>query len=343
MRVRLPLAAVMTLALGIAAAGGAALFLYLPQGKSAAAPVSVTVEPGDSATEVALALEEQGVAAPAWAISRAMRLLGVQRRIHAGEYRFETPLAPREVIRILGEGRIVPLKVTVPEGLDLHQTAALLAEAGVAGAGGLLAAFSSPEAIADLDPRATDLEGYLFPETYSFPRDYDPHKVAAELVGTFRERFVQVYGDEIAGAPLDLRELVTLASLVERETGRQDERARIAGVFVERLARHMRLQCDPTVIYALRRAGRWDGNIRRRDLAWDHPYNTYTRAGLPPGPIASPGLESLQAALRPERRGELFFVAGGDGGHVFSRTLAEHQRAVRRYLRSRRRGRPRGR
>ncbi|MDQ7006901.1 MAG: endolytic transglycosylase MltG [Acidobacteriota bacterium] len=336
MKVRLLPVAAVVVALAVVAAAGTALFLHLPQGEPGAAPVGITVEPGASAAEVARALEERGVVRPAWALSRAMRLLGVQHRIHAGEYRFEPPLAPSEVIRILGEGRIVPLRVTVPEGLDLHQTAALLAQAGVAGAGGLLAAFSSPAAIADLDPRATDLEGYLFPETYSFPRNYDPRKVAAELVGTFRKRFVEVYADEIAGASLDLRELVTLASLVERETARRDERSRIAGVFVERLARHMRLQCDPTVIYALRRAGRWDGDIRRRDLAWDHPYNTYTRAGLPPGPIASPGLESLQAALRPERRGELFFVAGGDGGHVFSRNLADHQRAVRRYLRWRR-------
>ncbi len=324
------------IATAAAAALAATLFLFLPQGEAGGAPVSVSVEPGASAAEVARALEEQGVAAPAWAIRRAMRLLGVEHRIHAGEYLFQPPLAPREVLGILERGRVVPLKVTVPEGLDLHQTAALLADAGVARLGGLLAAFSSPEAIADLDPRATDLEGYLFPETYSFQRDYSPEKVAAELVATFRRRFVEPHQAAVAAGPLDLREVVTLASLVERETGRSDERARIAGVFLLRLARHMRLQCDPTVIYALRRAGRWDGNIRRRDLSWDHPYNTYTRTGLPPGPIASPGLESLLAVLEPDRRGELFFVASGNGGHVFSRTLAEHPRAVRLYLASRR-------
>jgi UPF0755 protein len=198
-----------------------------------------------------------------------------------------------------------------------------------------LAAARDPSLIRDLDPAATDLEGYLFPDTYDLPGSGNRGALLVErMVQRFREVIVPLRV-ELAAQPLSLRELVTLASVVERETARPEERPRIAAVFHNRLARRMPLQTDPTVIYALRKAGRWDGNIRKKDLDIDSPYNTYRRPGLPPGPIASPGREAILAALHPAATRDLYFVSRNDGSHHFSQTLGEHERAVDRYQRSR--------
>jgi UPF0755 protein len=196
------------------------------------------------------------------------------------------------------------------------------------------------DAIASLDSDATDLEGYLFPDTYDIPLRDDP---AANLIDAMLARFRGVIAPlrpQLATSDLSLRELVTLASLVELETAQGSERPRIAAVFLNRLQRRMRLQTDPTVIYALRLRGGYDGNIRKRDLDIDSPYNTYRYAGLPPGPIASPGREALHAVLQPAAGDELYFVSRNDGTHHFSHTLREHERAVDRYQRRRRRPAP---
>ena len=191
-------------------------------------------------------------------------------------------------------------------------------------------------AIRDIDPEASDLEGYLFPDTYDVPLRDDP---ARSLVDAMLARFREVVAPlrpRLAATNLSLRELVTVASLVELETAQGSERPRIAAVFLNRLERRMLLQTDPTVIYALRMRGDYDGNIRKRDLDIDSPYNTYRYSGLPPGPIASPGREALQAVLHPAGGDELYFVSRNDGTHHFSRTLREHERAVDRYQRRRR-------
>ncbi len=329
-------ASTLVLLVVLAGAGSVALglriFLVSPQGESESAPVEFIVNEGESAKQVADALEGAGVVRPAWLFSRVLQFSGAQARLQAGEYRFERPLSPAEVMRLLETGQELSWPVTIREGLDLEETAELLSGKGLAPLDALLSAFRNPDLVADVDPEATDLEGYLYPETYRLPRQYPSEEIAEALVAAWRRDFAEKMADEIADSGLSPREIVTLASLVEKETGLAEERPRIAGVFLERLDRGMRLQCDPTVIYALKLEGRWDGNIRRRDLAWDHPYNTYTRRGLPPGPIASPGFDALKAVLEAERNGELFFVARGDGGHVFSKTLREHQRAVRTYL-----------
>ncbi len=188
-----------------------------------------------------------------------------------------------------------------------------------------------PARIADLDPDAPDLEGYLFPDTYRFARGTGEAAIVDELVATFRRR----YRDRLAGelAPGELRRLVTLASIVEKEARLDDERPLIAGVFANRLRRGMPLQADPTVIYALILLDRWDGNLRRPDLRIDSPYNTYRYPGLPPGPICSPGLASLEAAAAPADTPYLYFVSRNDGSHVFAATLAEHNRNVERWQR----------
>lgn len=331
--------------LGLIGVGGVAallaglwLFAWLqsPAGGADAEAVVVEIPPGSSARDAAAILDREGVVDRPWLFTRLMTLAGVHRQLKSGEYRFELPIAPIEVMRVLHEGRVVTLPITVPEGMNLWEVAAELAASGIAGEQALLDAFHDASFVADFDPQAGNLEGYLFPETYRFARGSEASSVARELVDEFRSRFLEPYSAAIDSSGRSVRELVTLASLVEKETGLAEERGRIAGVFAERLERGMLLQADPTVIYAMRLEGRWDGNIRRADLQADHPYNTYRRSGLPPGPIASPGLPALLAALEPERTGELYFVATGDGGHEFSETLSEHNRNVYRYQKRRR-------
>jgi len=339
-RGRLVLAGLVALAaLALALALAWAAWARTPVGRRGDPPATVRVQPGSSAREVARLLEEKGVVRPAWALTWWLRLGGAAGRIRAGEYRFDFPVAPADVVRRLLEGRTHLVRVTVPEGLTLFETADVLAGAGIAPRDELLAAFRDPAPVRSLDPVARDLEGYLFPETYRFEPGWPARRVAAEMVATFRRSFVEPHRREIEENELGLRGIVIVASLVEKETSRPEERPLVAAVYLRRLARGMRLQCDPTVIYAKKLAGRWDGRIHRRDLRWEHPYNTYVHAGLPPGPIASPGLASLVAVLHPRDEGYLYFVARGDGSHVFSRTFAEHLAAVRKYQKPRRRRR----
>jgi UPF0755 protein len=201
-----------------------------------------------------------------------------------------------------------------------------------------------PAPVADLDPAAPDLEGYLFPDTYAFARGVPEREVVAALVANFRRRWTAsvaplLAGARVAGAPSAPREVVTLAAIVEKEARLAEERPLIAGVYANRLARGIALYADPTVIYALKLRGTWDGNLRRPDLQLDSPYNTYRYPGLPPGPICSPGLASLAAAAAPADVPYLYFVGRNDGSHVFAETLAEHNRNVeewqRRYWRER--------
>lgn len=298
-----------------------------------AEPATIVVEPGDRASDVAETLAGAGLVHSELIFELLMRVTRADRRLQPGEYAFEGGERSLEILDRLVEGRVETIRVTVPEGLTLEETVEALARQGIGPPEALEEAFRDPSPIADIDPEAGNLEGYLFPETYRLRKPVLAESVAERMVQTFRERFFAVHRKEIAAGELDLREVVTLASLVEKETAIEEEKPRIAGVFAARLDRGMRLQCDPTIVYGLKLEDRWDGNIRRRDLSWPHPYNTYVHDGLPPGPIASPGLAALEAALSPERTGDLYFVARGDGAHAFSRTFAEHRRKVRRYQR----------
>ena len=194
-----------------------------------------------------------------------------------------------------------------------------------------LAAAANGELVRDIDPQARDLEGYLFPETYTLPRRATAEQLIARMVASFRKALTPDIESAATARGLTLRQLVTLASIVEKETGNQDERPLVAAVYSNRLHIGMGLQCDPTVIYALERAGRYDGNLRREDLQFDSPYNTYRYAGLPPGPIASPGRASLQSAASPAQASYLYFVSKNDGSHAFATTLEEHNRNVQQY------------
>jgi UPF0755 protein len=215
--------------------------------------------------------------------------------------------------------------------LTIAEMSKIFESHGFGTASSFVAAARDPAPVQAFDPDAKDLEGYTFPDTYSVPRRTN----AAALVRLMVERFDKVLTADLrqaaANRGLSVRQLVTLASIVEKETGQAAERPEVAAVYNNRLRIGMALQCDPTVIYALERAGKWDGNLRRDDLQFDSPYNTYRYPGLPPGPIAAPGKASLDAAAHPAEADYLYFVSRNDGSHAFARTLDEHNRNVQQY------------
>jgi UPF0755 protein len=253
------------------------------------------------------------------------------RRLKAGEYRFDRAMTPFEIIDTIARGDVYVISVTFPEGLTIAEMARIFESHGLGPAASFVRAAKDPAPIHDRDPAATDLEGYLFPETYALPRRTD----AAKLVRTMVARFDKVFTPELRQAAtarnLTVRQAVTLASIVEKETAKADERRLVAAVYITRLRIGMPLQCDPTVIFALAKAGRYDGNIHKDDLSFESPYNTYRHPGLPPGPIASPGRASLEAAVHPADADFLYFVSRNDGSHEFARTLEEHNRYVQKY------------
>ncbi len=296
------------------------------------------VGPGSTAGVIANRLEAARVIEDRRVFLHAVRRQDAGAHLQAGLYRFDGALSPNDVVARMVAGEVARHWVTLPEGLDIRDSAERLARAGLGDAGRLEDAFRDPvrarETIGDLDPDAEDLEGYLFPSTYDIRPGTRPAEIARLLVGRFREHWEGKRTERGAALGMTLREIATLASIIEKETGAPAERPRIAGVFRNRLDRGMRLQTDPTVLFAMRAAGDFGNNIRRRDLAIASPYNTYRTAGLPPGPISSFGLAALDAALYPEATDFLYFVSRNDGTHHFSRTLREHNRAVQRFQRN---------
>jgi UPF0755 protein len=291
----------------------------------------VEVPAGSGVGAIGRRLVEAGVVRNEAEFMLAMRLHGRGRTLKAGEYRFTGELRPAAVIDKLARGDVYLRPITIPEGLNMSEMADIVANHEVGTKEAFLRAASNPALIRSVDPAAEDLEGYLFPETYALPRS----DTAATLVEQMARRFLEVYDDglrkEAAARGLTTRTVVTLASLIEKETSRADERPLVSAVYQNRLRIGMPLQCDPTTIYALQRAGRWTGNLTRANLQFDSPYNTYRYPGLPPGPIAAPGRASIEAAIRPATVNYLYFVSRNDGSHVFSATLDEHNRHVRQF------------
>lgn len=257
----------------------------------------------------------------------------LRRPLQAGEYLFDDQLDSRQVFWKIDHGQIFVHVVTVPEGFTMFDIADELDHQGVCPRADFLAAAHNTAAIADIAPHARTLEGFLFPSTYEFTRQATCTQVAETMVHEFRTVWDEIDPAGTTAFPQSKtpEEIVTLASLVERETPQKDERPLVAGVFYNRLNIGDPLQCDPTVQYAIALEGRHEQNVKPADLLVDSPYNTYTHRGLPPGPIANPGKASLQAALAPAQTDYLYFVANDQGGHFFSRTLAEHNRNVARY------------
>ncbi len=291
--------------------------------------VIVEIGRGTSVRAVARDLAARGILRSPWPFLAGYRLSRPGRSIKAGEYEFVFPLSPREALETLIEGRVLLHPFTVPEGLTGREVDEIVRRLDFLGPGSFPAAFRDPAPIADWDPLAPDLEGYLFPETYRLPRGATPGELAAAMVSGFRRVFDEAARRRSAELGLSVREIVTLASLIEKETGLAEERPLVSAVFSNRLRRGMKLDCDPTVVYALARDGRYRGRLLLKDLEYPSPYNTYLRAGLPPGPICSPSRSSIEAALRPAAADYLYFVAKDGGGHSFSRTIQEHAAAVR--------------
>lgn len=335
------LAKLLAVAAGVALVAAVALFLWAraelerPYRGYSQAEQLFEVRPGAPATAILTDLQASGIISNA----KLARLFLVERMgdppLHAGEYRFDRPLTIPQVLDRLVRGDVVLHPVTVVEGLTLEETARHLADLGLGREELFLERMRDPSPIADLDPEANTLEGYLLPDTYSFARGTSEAEIVATLVRTFRRQFTAqveplMTGDEERA----LRDLVSLAAIVEKEAMLDEERPVIAGVYANRLVRGIGLYADPTVIYALKQAGTWDGNLRRDDLRFDSPYNTYVYPGLPPGPICSPGIASLIAAARPTETSYLYFVSRNDGSHVFAETLREHNRNVERWQRA---------
>ena len=238
-------------------------------------------------------------------------------------------MSPVAVIQKIARGDIYTQRITFPEGLTIPEMARVATNR--AGSDRPRASSRRPvtqSAIKDLDPQATDLEGYLFPETYSLPRGVPASRLVRQMVDRFLATYTEPLRQSAEAQGLTTRQVVTLASLVEKETAQAQEHPLVAAVYRNRLRIGMPMQADPTVIYALQKAGRYDGNIRREDLQFDSPYNTYRYPGLPPGPIAAPGKAALEAAVMPADAPYLYFVSRNDGTHVFAETLAQHNANV---------------
>jgi len=297
--------------------------------------VELIVPPGLSGREVLTMLHRNGLLESPLAGRLYLRYASEGRSVRFGHYLVPAGSRPADVLDRLLEGRVEMLSVTVVEGSDLEAVAAQMVAAGIGTPAEWSVVSGRVEWIDDLMGETTSLEGFFFPDTYQFAKGIDVETAARHLV----ERFRTVWMDERSRVPQqwgDPFDIVILASLVEAETAVPGERSRVAGVYHNRLRRGMLLQCDPTVVFALKRRGEWTGRLLRIHWGVDHPYNSYRYPGLPPGPINSPGRAAIRAAMTPEDHRYLYFVASPDGGHHFSQTLAEHNRAVERWQRSRR-------
>ena len=291
----------------------------------------VDIPPGVSSTAIGRRLVEAGVIETETVFRVALWWSGRVRILKAGEYRFDHPMGAIEVVEMVARGDTFARRITFPEGLTILEMAKLYESRGFGPAGDFTQAAADASQINDMDPAATDLEGYLFPDTYALPRRTPASRLIAQMVGRFRATYTDDLRSHAEERELTTREVVTLASLIEKETGAPDERPLVSAVYTNRLKIRMGLQADPTVVYALQKAGKYDGNIRREDLALDSPYNTYRYPGLPPGPIAGPGKASLEAAVSPAAVPYLYFVSRNDGTHAFAKTLTEHNANVRKF------------
>jgi UPF0755 protein len=341
-RMRILKILLLLIVLMVLGAGGTLYWAYQdlrrPQAHTASQEI-IVIDSGVGKKAIIQQLTAKGIIAHSWPVILYVAWRGDKEKLQAGDYRFESPITPLTVLAKLRQGLVVTAQFTVPEGYDKFDALARLVTTERGSQSDFQSLIESPELIADLDPAATDLEGYLFPDTYVYTRRYTPAQIVATMVRRFRSVWTPARQQRAVELGLTLRQVITLASLVEREAKQDDERALIAAVFHNRLKKGMRLDCDPTFIYAAKLANVWDHDVnnplhRRRASA----YNTYYTTGLPPGPIASPGVKSIDAALYPANVDYLYFVVNGTAGrHKFSVTEAEHQIAVAAYRQQQRR------
>jgi len=306
-------------------------YAVTPKDRSAESVVFV-VKSGEPLRKIASELQEKGIINNRHFFTLWGKVLGYSKKVKSGEYRVSASMPPVHILALLAKGAVITHTVTIPEGYTMVQIGKLLEKKGIVSSREFLRVCREPEVIRKYGLNEQSLEGYLYPDSYEFSRGLSAEKVVDTMLRRFWQ-MVEPYRDRMKEVGMSLHEVVTLASVVEKETGLASERPLIASVFLNRLKKHMRLESDPTVIYGIKD---FNGNLTRKDLARKTPYNTYVIKGLPPGPIANPGLESIRAVLYPADTQYLYFVSKNDGSHFFSATLAQHNRAVAKYQKHRR-------
>jgi UPF0755 protein len=316
-------AAILLIAVGMLLSIGFAHYLVSPSRPGG--PDQLFVVPqGTNLREVAEGLEAAGIISNHSLLLLWCRVAGCGADIKAGEYRLSSSMAPLAVLDMLNKGTVIAHSVTIPEGFTIRQIAAELDKKGLAEEEEFLAVATDPRMPGKYGLLSPSLEGYLYPDTYRFSKGQPVTAVIDVMVGRFLEKITPLK-PRMEASGMALEDIVTMASIVEKETGKGEERPLIASVFLNRLKKGMRLESDPTVIYGIKN---FDGNLTNKDLAHSGPYNTYVIRGLPPGPIASPGEAAIRAVLFPAQTDYLYFVSKNDGSHQFSKTLTEHNRAV---------------
>jgi UPF0755 protein len=319
------------LAIILAAAAWTAIDLYrfakTPAGPNTG-PVVFSIAQGESFTDLIERLQSAKLVTSVRRFKLLARFRGDDKRLKAGEYQLAENMTPLQVLDTLVHGKVFLHSLIIPEGLTVAQIAAETERMGLAAADRFVSLANDPETAKSFGLECQTLEGYLFPDTYHFPRNAGEKTIITTMVEHFKKQIPPQWFTRAGQLNLSLHEVITLASIIEKETGAPSERPLIASVFHNRLKKKMRLESDPTVIYGL---DHFDGNLTRRDLRKRTPYNTYVIRGLPPGPIANPGRAAIEAALHPAQTDYLFFVSKKDGRHYFSTNIADHNRAVRKY------------
>ncbi len=298
--------------------------------------VVINVEKGASVTSIARLLAAKNIISNYYYFRIYYKLFYNDAHFISGDYLFDRPITMKEVIEKLAEGKVLVFKITIKEGLIIKEIAETLGDQPniKIDADEIIRYTRSGRLIRDLDSKADDLEGYLFPDTYLLKGNMKPGEIVELMVNRLKEKFTDAMKWRARELKLSIRQVMTLASLIEKESANREERFLISSVFHNRLKEKMLLDCDPTIIYALKRENRYKGKLGWADLEYDSPYNTRKHRGLPPGPICNPGLDSIEAALYPENTNYLYFVAKDPHTHYFSETLDEHNRAVYRFIKS---------
>lgn len=288
----------------------------------------VVVAPGQRIPSISSNLEIQGIIRHKEKFRRYSRIKGYDKQIKAGEYALSADMSPGTILRTIVGGKVYQHRFTIPEGYTIQQITGVVEASELVTRSAFLGALSDGDLRDRLGVKASTFEGYLFPDTYYFPRGVSPEKIISTMVDRFRSVYTPAWRHRTELLGFSIHQVVTLASIIEKETGAPTERPLISSVFRNRIKKKMRLESDPTVIYGIKD---FNGNLTRKDLTTPTPYNTYTQRGLPPGPIANPGRDSIEAVLFPADTDFLFFVAKRDGTHQFSSNIGDHNRAVRKY------------
>ena len=299
------------------------------------ASIYIEIKPGTGTNNIAYILKKAGVIRSENGFILWSRITGKSRDLQAGEYELDPSNNVLKIVETLSSGKVKLWPVTIPEGLTINETARIIANAGFSNENDIITAASDKNILSRYKIKLDSAEGYLFPETYQFRKNATAERIVDKMIATFFEKIDPVKKKYQPYSDLTFEEILTLASIIEKETASDDEYNLVSAVYMNRLRTNMKLQADPTVIYGL---PNFDGNIRKKDLMYDSPYNTYLYTGLPPGPIANPGIKAITSAYTPAKVSYIYFVATkAEGKHVFSNTLREHINAVNRYQKKKKR------